>query len=115
MTTPPFKICFIMNPIITLIYNTTAHTWHPIVFLEYPLPGDANIIRHKSEIHHTTGFASRDEAINSIPQLAGKVKELWGTPRTCLDREFQWDGEGVPALVEFFQDIDNMPFVKTVV
>ncbi len=99
-----------LNPIICLIKNTTAKTWHTIVFVESPLPGSAETletvpIRHKSKMHHTTGFGSRDEAIESIPDLQARLETVAiGPIETKLERDFEWDGDGPPAMVIFFDN-----------
>lgn len=97
-----------LNPIISLIKNTTANTWHTIVFVESPLPGSAETlekvpVRHKSKMHHTTGFSSREEAVGSIPDLQARLATVAVGPiETKLEREFEWDGDGPPAMVFFF-------------
>jgi len=59
--------------LITIIKNTTAKTFHPIVFLASPLPGgtdgqpkDCN--RYRSKMHHTGGFKTLQETENMIFQ-----------------------------------------------
>jgi hypothetical protein len=55
-------------------------------------------------MHHTTGFATRDEALVSTKgDLLERVKQIAvGEPRFCLQNDFPWDGEDTPALVVFF-------------
>lgn len=94
---------FLVNPIIALILNVPANRWHPVLFAESPLPGGGGPIRHKSKGHHTTGFATREEAeAYARNDLAPKVND--GTVRLELEAVFGWDGEGVPALVHFFPE-----------
>lgn len=98
----------LFNPIIALIHNTTADTWHPVVFAESPLPGPDGPhkpVRHKSKGHHTLGFSTREEAEKDArevlaPKIAGVTLKL--------DVVFDWDGEGIPAMVAFF-DHTNPP------
>lgn len=97
-----------MNPIIAMLHNTTKDTYHPIVFLESPLPGPydpAKPIRHKSKMHHTGGFATHTEALdNAKSDLAARIKEAFGTPRFSLAKSFPWDGVGIPAITTFFAE-----------
>ncbi len=89
----------LFNPIIALLHNQTAERWHPIVFVESPMPGGAGPVRHKSKMHHTTGFATREEAVaNATNDLGPKIEGA----RLAIDEVFDWDGEGVPAMVHFF-------------
>lgn len=95
------------NPVIAMLHNTTAQRWHPVLFNESSLPGpDApdKPVRHKSRMHHTTGFPTREEALdNARTSLADAVRtQGMGEPEFCLDKDFPWDGEGIPAMVVFF-------------
>jgi hypothetical protein len=96
------------NPIIALIYNTKLSRWHPILFSESPLPGPDRPdkpVRHKSTGHHTVGFATRPEAVAEANGMALKLKsECVGTPRLCLSDDMEWDGEGIPSSVAFFNE-----------
>ncbi len=86
--------------IISLIHNHKLNRWHPVIFREAPMPGGIDLHRYKSAGHHTDGFKSRDEAINEIPKLAERLRDA----RTSLKADLDWDGEGIPALVQFFPD-----------
>jgi hypothetical protein len=92
----------LFNPIIAMLHNSGANRWHPIVFVESPLPGPHTPdkpIRHKSKMHHTGGFATREEAeANAKDDLAPKIEG----PRLELATVFEWDGEGIPTMVHFF-------------
>jgi hypothetical protein len=58
-----------LNPILAMLFNAKENRWHPILFLESPLPGPpdaAKPVRHKSKFHHTTGFPIRVGAIVEI-------------------------------------------------
>ena len=100
-----------MNPIIAMLHNTKENKFHPIVFLESPLPGPpepGKPVRHKSKMHHTTGFPTREEAATSARgELTRKVEEHFGKPKYCLAKDFPWDGEGTPAMVIFFSDVQE--------
>lgn len=88
------------NLIFAMLHNTKTGRFHPILFYESPLPGNPeNLVRHKSKGHHTEGFDSRDDALASIE---GKRSE-WNF-RTCLEKDFTWDGEDTPAMVVFFAE-----------
>lgn len=98
------------NPIVAMLHNTKLDRWHPITFREAPLPGPPSAdkpIRHKSQGHHTDGFATREEAVVFAKELAVKIKTVVSTDggaKTCLDEDIPWDGEGVPAISTFFTE-----------
>ena len=94
------------NPIITLIHNFAANTWHPVVFKESPLPGGGpphSLIRYKSVMHHTAGFPTREEALKSITEeLVARVTDIAIGPVTVdTTEDIEWDGVDVPATVLF--------------
>lgn len=94
-----------LNPVIAMLHDETNDRWHPIVFREAPLPGGAEAAprRWKSQMHHTAGFATRAEAeADANDSLAPKLEEEAGSVTLKLEAVFGWDGEGVPALVAFF-------------
>ena len=99
----------LLNPIVAMLYNTKLNRYHPIYFEEKPLPGPSSPdkpVRHKSKMHHTTGFESREKALQSIEddlQDPAKLEYLRGTKK-CLDKDIPWDGEGIPAMVCFFSE-----------
>ena len=95
------------SPIIGMIHNERLDRWHPVIFEEKPLPGPSHPdkpVRHKSKGHHTEGFSSREEAVAYIENsLISKLRDSSvGEIRTSLDKDLPWDGEGIPAMVEFF-------------
>lgn len=91
-----------LNPIIAMLHNKVADRWHPIVFVENPLPGPPEAgkpVRHKSKMHHTTGFATQAEAeANAREDLAPRIEGAKLALETVLD----WDGQDIPAMVRFF-------------
>lgn len=94
-----------LNPIIGMLHNTKDNRWHPIVFEEKPLPGDTPAVRYKSKMHHTTGFKSRDAALeNARTECFDAVRNnsFGDDPRFCLEKDFEWDGNDIPAMVVFF-------------
>ena len=101
-----------LSPIIAMLHNTGQNRWHPVVFVESPLPGppaDDKPVRHKSKMHHTAGFATREEAAsNIVTDLIPRVKEhAVGEVKTALSKDLTWDGEGIPAMVAFFAEQDG--------
>jgi hypothetical protein len=79
-----------------ILINTQTGRFHPIVFRPAPLPGGATIgtvERYRSKGHHTTGFATRDEALAFIRERS----EL-----SLTGLALEWDGTGVPAITVFF-------------
>jgi hypothetical protein len=101
-----------LNPIIAMLHNVGANRWHPIVFIEHPLPGPydaAKPHRHKSSGHHTEGFETREAAVANVnDELSGKIaSRALGLTRIALDDDIEWDGEGIPAIVAFFVEVDG--------
>jgi hypothetical protein len=89
--------------LIGIIKNSVKNTFHPIMYVESPLPGpiesQPEIYRFKSKGHHTSGFATREEALAETQKIVTQVKEKWGSI-IYLDVEndfFEWDGEFIPA------------------
>ena len=97
-----------MNPIHAMLWNAKLNRWHPILFLERPLPGGPGPevpVRHKSLGHHTVGFETRQAAldwIDAVCQPGHPVRERYGPARKCVAGDIPWDGEGTPALVHYF-------------
>lgn len=100
------------NPILAILHNVKLNRWHPILFLENPLPGPPSAdkpVRHKSKFHHTNGFDTRDAAVKSATEeLAPAVEKEWGKPKFALSADMPWDGEDVPASVAFFVEVDGV-------
>lgn len=93
-----------MQALVMMLHNTALNKYHPIFYLESPLPGgsesDGNkhFIRYKSKGHHTTGFDSRDKALDSINnELIEQIKSIGYTPNLELDGDLIWDGKDIPA------------------
>ncbi len=90
-----------MLAIVGMIHNYATDTWHPVAFRYYPMPGPGpdTVMRVKSWGHHTTGFATREEAAKSAAEHPG----FCGVP---FDDQFvyEWDGQGIPALVAFMTE-----------
>lgn len=99
-------------PIIGMLHNTVAERWHPILFIYNPLPSSAGDvdepIRHKSKSHHTIGLATREEALDfANDQMTAYAKKFGADPLFCLEKDFPWDGENIPAMVVFFGEQDG--------
>jgi hypothetical protein len=99
-----------MNPIIAMLHDIQNNRYHPIIFLEHPLPGKAlgeEPVRHKSKGHHTTGFATREEALADAQneEFVGNLRANWGEPRFALANDLPWDGKGIPAMVVWFAEV----------
>lgn len=93
-----------MEALVMMLHNTSTNKYHPIFYLESPLPGgweaDGNkgFIRYKSKGHHTIGFDTRDGAIESINnELIGQIKSIGHNPNLELDTDLPWDGVEIPA------------------
>ena len=95
-----------LNPVIAILHNEKDDRWHPILFLESPLPGppaDDKPVRHKSKAHHTEGFADRELALAYCRDMAKKVDEHSTRPsRLEVGQDIPWDGAGIPAMVTIF-------------
>lgn len=106
-----------MNPIIGMLHNTATQRYHWIIFLARPLPGsdEPGVLvkwsRYQSHSHHTEGFATREQALAyAREELAPLVQESFGlTPRLCLEQDFAWDGQDMPAMVVFFVETPEGP------
>jgi|GEM_PF-3985947 len=80
-----------------LLKNTATGRFHPISFRPAPLPGGSSIPRYKSIGHHTEGFDSVEAAKEWVTTKVVEGKAVDKTT-TVVD----WDGNGIPAMVEFF-------------
>ncbi len=99
-----------MKLLVMMLFNIAKQTFHPIFYLENPFPGNPDsLTRYKSKMHHTTGFATRDEAIKSInEELLPKVKStfpLYNDIVLELKSELQWDGIELPADIQFRNNV----------
>jgi hypothetical protein len=95
---------FMMSPAFGMLFNTKEKRWHPILFLESPLPGPPEAgkpVRLKSKGHHTAGFATREEAVKDIET---KSKEIDPKPVVDVEKDIEWDGEGIPAMTALLAD-----------
>lgn len=81
-----------------ILRNMKTGRFHPISFRLAPFPGLADINndvrRYRSLGHHTDGFVNKDEAMAWIAK----------NPCIWMDREWDWDGDDVPAMTEYFSD-----------
>ncbi len=86
-----------------MLLNTTTNRYHPIIYQDNPLPGpieDQKARRLKSKMHHTGGFDTFAEAVESVdshPALQEIQIKQW-------EPVLEWDGEGIPADVCFISD-----------
>lgn len=97
----------IFNPIAALIHDVKNDRWHPVLFEENMLPGPPSPdkpVRHKSKGHHTVGFATREEAVAHVQGEWPLNAAIGANFKDCTDTVFDWDGEGVPAIVHFFPE-----------
>ncbi len=91
-----------MKLLVMMLFNIAKETFHPILYLENPLPGNPdNLTRYKSKMHHTTGFATRDAALKSInEEILPKAKESFPFYNDIvleLEGVLPWDGVETPA------------------
>lgn len=80
---------------VTLLHNTATGRFHPLVFRPSPRPSEVSerVQRHHSVMHHTEGFATREEAIAHV-----EANDRW---RFC-DATFRWDGEPFESMRWYF-------------
>ena len=90
----------IMKALIMMLFNTKESTYHPILYVVSPLPGNPeNILRYKSKGHRTNGLKDREEAIKTIkPEIEDRLNG-WMISRE-LEGDILWDGNGIPADVQ---------------
>jgi hypothetical protein len=93
-----------MEALVMMLKNLKTNTYHPIMYLEKPLPGglesegNQKLIRYKSKGHRTTGFTNREEAVTSIDtEVEARLKEMGYNVNRDLEGDIEWDGEGIPA------------------
>ena len=102
-----------MFAVIAMLHNQKASRFHPIVYLPAPMPGGIDAGRCKSKMHHTQGFAERNEALAYVPTLAENVEDhLFSRVVLFLERDLEWDGEGIPVDVSVFDESTGVPFVR---
>lgn len=89
--------------IVCMLRNAATDRYHPIVFRIAPLPGPAGdpqdrlpAQRYKSHGHHTEGFDTLEAAEADDKAMCEQHGFTW------QDLKLEWDGEGVPAMVQFF-------------
>lgn len=90
-----------------MIYNGKLKRWHPIIYVESPLPGPdspSKPVRHESTVHHTAGFDKREEAIKEAQDIAARIIQQRLSPGCllALEEDVLWDGEDIPAEITFF-------------
>lgn len=96
----------LLNPVVANLHNTATNRFHPILFKESPLPGGSGPSRHKSVGHHTKGFDTRDEAIEECKRIAERQ-----SAKLCVEKDFAWDGDDMPAMVVFFSEDGTTPLL----
>lgn len=82
--------------VIAYLVNFATDRFHPILFRLSPTP--SGIQRYKSKGHHTIGFDTFEEAEKHV--LEEMVPKLGGA--RVVSNVYDWDGEGVPAMIEYF-------------
>jgi hypothetical protein len=84
-----------------ILKNTETGGFHPIPFRMAPMPGGADsamtMQRYKSVGHHTDGYPTIDEAKAYIATKHSEDHHMIFTGDI-----WDWDGNGMPAMVEFF-------------
>lgn len=95
-----------------MLHNTKTDRYHPIFFRLAPMPSGADdsmgAWRHKSFGHHTNGFNTLSEAQNHLTAACAS-----GEHQPC-EMMWDWDGEDIPALVEWFPKSMLIPKVSEI-
>ena len=84
-----------------MLFNIKDETWHPILYLESPMPGSGqtDFIRYKSKGHRTVGLKDRQEAMGKIqPEMVDRLPNH--VFHHEADGDVAWDGEEMPIGVE---------------
>jgi len=94
-----------MEALMKMLVDTSTGKFHPIMYLESPLPGgdEANktLVRYKSKGHYTIGFSDRDEAVQSAMGNQAKLESMGYRFNHELENDMPWDGSGIPADICF--------------
>jgi hypothetical protein len=94
------------GPIVGLIHNVEANTWHAGFFESETLDGDRSfqtISRYRSKGYVSSGFCTREHAIHSAKVLASTVEaHAKHPPILALDADIPWDGNGFPSISVLF-------------
>lgn len=94
-----------MRFIVRMLHNQKIGTYHPIFYMESPLPGpldsevNTKLVRYKSKMHHTEGFRTREAAVASInEELEQRLRNayLMSELKRELDTDMEWDGDSFP-------------------
>ena len=97
------------SPVVANLHDVEHDKWHPIVFRLAPTP--SGMERYKSVGHHTEGFDTREGAIECCKKMYEDMSSdgtfIGKKPRLCIQKDFPWDGQGVPAMVVFFGEVDG--------
>lgn len=94
----------LLTPTFGMLHNAKENRWHPIFFVENPLPGPPDAskpLRLRSKGHHTKGFETRAEALASID---GSVKQLNQEVIVDTEKDIEWDGIDIPLAVAFLSN-----------
>lgn len=107
----------LFNPIHLILINTLTNRFHPILYVEdLSFIGQKDgIKRWKSKGHHTSGFDTRQEAVDFILSMNPKLKENLngGNVYFSVDENYdmEWNGQGIPAIKTLF-DLDKLTIYK---
>jgi hypothetical protein len=93
------------KPVVANLHNTKTGRYHPILFDERLLlhGGKPKHTQYNSIRHHTVGFDTRQEAIAECLKMSEQF-----AGRLCIEKDFPWDGEAVPAMVVLFVEVDGV-------
>lgn len=95
--------------VITVERNARTGLYHPFVWREAPPPSDDGkdpVTRFRSKLHHTAGFATREEALAHVPELSAHVRENFGTATERLGLppfDMTWEDGEVPTAARWME------------
>lgn len=90
-----------------MLKNTATGRFHPISLRRSPHAYEPEVggpARYKSIGHHTAGFDTLSEAINHVVSNSAMRWE---------NIAWEWDGNGIPAMVQTFDDTVSSSEVKS--
>ena len=83
--------------VILIYHNINEGTFHPVFYEESPLPGplqdigDVSMVRLKSNMHHTEGFATLEAAQENV-RTDLRIKILLPDDNIAIEQAIPWDG-----------------------
>ena len=83
--------------VILIYHNIDKGTFHPVFYEEYPMPGpvsdvkDETMVRLRSKMHHTVGFATLEEAQENV-RAEMRLQISLPDANIAIERALPWSG-----------------------